>query len=623
MKRMNAEDKRALRNDFRRILIRDAMTGVAHTLAHEGVYHFAFFDALMLLYQRPIVISAWNLKNELVFSTLGDQFFKRSLGPTLQPDAVCTLHRVRGMRFRLSFHKYSGSRLVPDPAACHVAAQLFEKAMGSTNLDQEVLEVLGKSLNHYEGKVFEDVPLDSGIRVEYHVVLSHLEGMRQVLEDAFQEAGRSPFMRSGNIDLPNIFTAIRTVHGDARRYQDSFEFTAGLLLTPSQKEAVQRWCEQCSRRGSDKCDFRQDPMKCVAALETPLGPRSRSIADAVFCSGVVDFGRKVSEEGWDIAGDEPDRQRQEIEKLVFGALNTERRGKPTVFYVPIHVGGTPWAAAFTFTEALPEKHDRSWRHNYNLYRDVIPKAAAHIRTEAKQVFLKIIEKKFLEHLRSSRASGAAFASAISQKWGLAAQVYPFDYPEMILAERGESKSEGGIRIDVPRIGRFNLAIKENRFFRRQVQYGLLDSKEVLEACNRTLDNYLKISAKIELRALGYTAHMFKNPLEQIQWVASKISDPELKSQIHELVHSVLDLELFANALNSEEKRKAYLERAPKMAAVNLAALLERRVDDVLLLYSRPSFSAHSARKVESLNSANKLRRDFSALATLGTHMGLS
>lgn len=357
-------------------------------------------------------------------------------------------------------------------------------------------------------------------------------------------------IEKGSLSYPNVFAVVRSCPTASRRYKGVFDYTAGLLLLSKMKSVLETWCANtCLCELKDYCGncplVFSSADECLNALEYPLGSNSRSVSDLAFSSGIVDFGRQAREEEWDasVAGDPFDEQRRTIEKCVYP--NGWR-----LFYIPIHVGGTPWLALFTFTPQDPASNQTAWHHNYSFYRDLAQKAAALIRQEAHDAYANLLSKHFVKHMESWITPMDTILSRINHDAQKLAQVYPF--PMAKFTEDRQSPNS----VFVPGRGIVTVSFKSNPFFTRQVSWHLGDDQAILRQCREAIGDFTRIEQSIEINAVAQSSHLLKIPLRVLDSIASSTTGDKFHA-LHRQIRKILDLHDVASALMSETKREMF------------------------------------------------------------------
>ena len=150
-----------------------------------------------------------------------------------------------------------------------------------------------------------------------------------------------------------------------------YDYTARLFLTPTQV---------LERKDSipDVKDHKKLPI---------LGPGDRAIADSPLTSGIIDIGfpseRSPNSEFSRYKREySNDRNLKEMRKLE-DAIYEYDHERESIFYAPIHIGGIPWLALFTFhdrgdTEILDDTCQKTMWARLFIYRDIFPIIAGEV-----------------------------------------------------------------------------------------------------------------------------------------------------------------------------------------------------------------------------------------------------
>ncbi|MEI6514859.1 MAG: hypothetical protein WCO77_02680 [bacterium] len=394
---------------YRLTLISDSIRGVNYHLPDPEILLFPFLDNLLLLHQKPILFAFWDGKRR-VYDTLQDPDFLRRYDVKWEYDSDYCLPIGRS-RYRMSLHDFRETkaigrkmRLAIDKNATKLTAPLLNSEDSKLVLPEVLLDSVGEAvMRRAQATSAKDelsktehsrVPRD----INYDKVLELLEPMREVLRTVFADSCESKALRvpRNGLVYPNIFTVVRTVPRKLRR-REVFAYTAGLLLLPQMRESIREWCTPERLRSGQCCHGRcplntEDAETCTALLERPLGQQSRSVSDLVFSSGIVDFGRQAGGVCWDTSdsGDDDDSRRRLVERCLYPSGRN-------LFYIPLHVSGTPWLAVFTFP---PLDESESWHHNYSFYRDLMHKSAELIRVKAHEVYNDLVARTVVRHMKA-------------------------------------------------------------------------------------------------------------------------------------------------------------------------------------------------------------------------------
>jgi hypothetical protein len=227
---------------------------------------------------------------------------------------------------------------------------------------------------------------------------------------------------------------------EVERQSTIYDYTASLLLTADQKNRVHELC-------SSLPEFASLQQPAWQLLEQPLGASSRSIADTVFDSGIVDFSVPGEREDPYWTRDYPPQQggrdrddglRRRIEDVIYRAVRTGA-GAYEIFYIPVCVGQAPWIALYTFSKGVSILDDDAWRRNYYLYRDVRPSVLAKLRELGQQAYAECLATILRAALQARRP-----IDRVNEEWRNAVRFYPF--PVARLTPGGKPGEQGVIEL---------------------------------------------------------------------------------------------------------------------------------------------------------------------------------
>lgn len=595
---------------YRLSLIRDSLIGVSYHLPNPEVLLFPFLDNLLLLHQAPLVFAFWR-DDRVVYSTLKDPDFlgRHSVVWAATPQMRVS---VPGTPYSLSIHDFR----TPDTTdAASITLPVHEQATQLTRM------LLAKSSDYPLPDTFYkalhkaiDAHLDSDPHVAESAlaappptwqemdyrgeVLKLLEPMRAVLDEVFEEPFRAQHLTipNGTLTYPNIFAVVRTCP-HLPRYNGNFPYTAGLLLSTPMRQALSKWCatvclrEVAQPKGTCSLKF-TDPNDCARALEEPLGPHSRSVSDLVFSSGIADFGRQASESGWDVADDPGDIRRQTVERCIY-PHNWH------LFYIPIHVGGTPWLCSFTLTKDDPSTNVHAWHHNYSLYRDLIQKTAELIRNRSHEVYSQLVAEAVVRHMRAWVTPKDEVVTKINRDAQKLAQVYPF--PMLRL----ESEPETAERLHVSGRGAFGVTFIENPFFPEHVSWKRGNTTSILRRCRREVQEFTDVERVMELNATAHTSHLLKVPLRVLDSIAS--NSPQQHDHLRRQIRKVLNLHDFAASLVSEKGRSKFRQQYRRDESVEeLNRLVEQQYGESVAFLQEVAVSGNLAPRLRALSGARAI-----------------
>ena len=162
-------------------------------------------------------------------------------------------------------------------------------------------------------------------------------------------------------------------------------------------------------------------------------------------------------------------------------------------YVPIHIEGSPWIVLLRFIDS-----DRPhWYDIFHFYHDVIPRIGAMLRTEAKALYLDVIERLFADEIAKSDLQ--SIVSRFNQRSMSLLRNLPF--PRIYLTDK--STDGAGEPIDLPDGRRVLIATEPNPYFNPEWTYDPLGGLDTKEACERAKAAFAKEERRIRARFLGH------------------------------------------------------------------------------------------------------------------------
>lgn len=592
---------------YRLDLIRDSLIGLTYHLLDPEIILYPFLDNLFLLHQKPLVVAFWE-GDRCVYSSLKDPDFlsRHDIAWNLAHKSRVTR---RASHYTMSVHQFPAARdqnkrgqieLPIDQDATDLTRRLLARSTRFP-IPNDFFTSLDVSIGSRETRESEKSQTRGTlphIEMDHSEVKALLDPFRVALDAIFAPSLHSDRLKisKDSLKYPNIFAVIRTCPTAESRYNGIFDYTAGLVLLTEMKDALRKWCEtSCLHKsegppgtGTGSLNL-HDADQFISALEQPLGLHSRSVSDLVFSSGIVDFGRQAREKGWDasVQGDNPDAQRRNVEKHIY-----PEGGR--LFYIPIHVGGTPWLSLFTFTPKDPASDLAAWHHNYSFYRDLTQKAAALIRQEAHDVYADLLAKHIVIHMKSWVTPFATIVSEINHDTQKLAQVYPF--PLLTITE-GQHPSSC---IFVPGRGYITLSFSTNPFFHRQVSWKVFNEQVILDQCREAVGDFTNREHGITVNTVAQTSHLLKGPLRVLDSIAST-STSTADSNMRRQIRKILDLHEVASALVSEEKRSKFIDQYKRPGSLSdLVSLLSEQYTESLRYLSEPTVSGNGAPRMQQL-----------------------
>ena len=397
--------------------IQDALVGTTRQYPEQEIFLYPFADCVLLYFQQPCYLLMWiEGEDTPVFQTVAPcdvSWLDADLTPPWRRDERDDPHRFcykdAGVTFHFVVRPMFSDLPVQPPEDLHGLKTLLFEPIRPT-LTSAIL-ARADSLAH--GGLSSNEPTKQ-CPVGWETLL---EPLRLRLDNCFA----SLFNSTPVYDQPNLWCAVRhkPVGSDTRPFRGHpFSYAASLLPTERQSSLI---IEAGEKLGI------ADPMTVFRA---PLSRENRAIADSVFESGCIDFGRpeerthRFSREQY--APGNLNALRKKLEGAVY-CQTYSRPGEglqrePVIFYMPIHVAGTPWLALYSFWTGEPEE---VWLECYWLRRDIMPAIAGRLRSAALEAYLDCIYDVLRELLPQSRPPDVLRAM-INQRLSDLVSVYPFE-----------------------------------------------------------------------------------------------------------------------------------------------------------------------------------------------------
>lgn len=613
-------------------LIQDAISGLGYQMSAPETVIFPFVDYLSVLLQAGRIISIWDkTTNKIVFSTLGDEALIDKYGQLLPQDE------------RLSLWD-SDYEIQVDQLDRHRYGTRKEITAYTSQLDSDyeiinrVLSYLGRSgttpVNRQSDAAFSLKIIEAisaykrpehtqpdAIKLKLKEISDLLLPMRNLLDEVFFDLKKSHVFQvvEDDFDIVKLFAVVRTVPSSRSRYNGFFNYTASLLLSVNQYSAIRQLLEK--ERSRSRAE------QLMEYLESPLGLEDRSVADIVFSSGNVGFGGRVGSEVLDVASGKVAKQRQDVEDFVYKRIHqVDKEADLHVFYVPVHVGGVPWLAFFTFTDKVPRNDHESWKRNYRIYRDVIPKVTSQIRTGTKEIYLRLLADKLTAHLHSWKVGAypvEELGRRVSEDWQKINQIYPYDRVQLegVGNKEEERLGEMMLRLDEG-CDMFIKVMEGSTFLRRDVNYDLLDKERIKKACDAAVQRYLRLSTSLQQQTAAYNTHNLRNPLIRLRTVLldSNLSSDTAKAAIDTQIGDLIALEQFSNYLitGKPERKPAFIQIQDGTFPV-----LRESIDNALKIFEIGSYASNSAKILRKIRESGTLTSTFSGLEILKDTASLS
>ena len=160
-------------------------------------------------------------------------------------------------------------------------------------------------------------------------------------------------------------------------------------------------------------------------------------------------------------------------------------------YVPIHVEGSPWIVLLRFLDSEVSH----WYDTFHFYNDVIPRVGAMLRTEAKALYLDLIERIFVDEIAKSDLQSLVVRFNKQSK----ALLRNLPFPRVYLTE----KPGTGVPLDLPDGRRVHIGTEPNPYFNPEWTYDPLGGLDTKEACERAKAAFANEEERVRARFLGH------------------------------------------------------------------------------------------------------------------------
>jgi hypothetical protein len=495
--------------------IANALVDIINVYPFENVFLYPVLDTLLLLSQKPRIISFYaadskpgvmplytTMKDPEIYPAFEQKVLSKKIPKYLKvrvptTDVFVCIHSFDTSQ-GISAVEFTPVSREERKEVAAIFSILLEEPTGS---GRALLRGIENRLLNFDGarrKVASAPEKQDVIRDTVTADLAELlDSVRRVIDEALLEYGKSPLLcqlGDRELDYQNIFCVVQNKISSKRR--GCFEYTARVLLSNEQKERIERCCKE------HNCED----------LESPLGASARSIADSAFASGVIDFSSEGPGEGRDFSGDDRttmDSRRHEVEQCVYSRITDPAR----IFYIPVHIGGVAWMAWFTLTTKGPNDEAAeaaSWDHNFRLYRTLISRINERLRGGIKTVYLQLLGKRLASELEQKESAG--LLDRINDKWDALAYVCPHKLVRLIPSNRNWANS-----LELPD-GRFvQIELFDNPYHERQIEHDILDEQSVIDECRNVLMRRLEADRSFKAEAIAQRHTIFNRiPLTKLQ-----------------------------------------------------------------------------------------------------------
>lgn len=510
-------------------LVTDALESIRALYNAESVSVLPMVDVIQLLLQCPLVI-AFFLRGQAVYVSLQDpelgqvlpsatelsQQSPERLLSVLEDEVQLAAWRIvvsRGQQIR----RITVERRELDDREHRLLTLLVE------GLSPEVREFIAVGLRACSaaGAAQEQLkardtadddspPLSPRLRARVDSAIRTM--LDEALADCWSSRLLSPRASGSSPEVPNLFFVTRTYERAPRR-DGAFQYSSQICLSHRQRECIRSW------------SGKRDQPHLVEALETPLGEDARSIADAVFASGVVDFSAEAVGDGRDDPGETPGATvRATAESQLYGALLG--RGQRQAFYIPIHVGGAPWVAALTL---LPHGGLSAWRHAYTLHRTIVPLLASRVRAATKRAYLRLVAELIVSSIAVERTNAETYEALNAELHSLT-RAFPFSG---VKVRRIEARDGSDWRAGSPR-QLCRLEFFPNKHYTARIEFArdlaLDELWSVIDETQRVFAQYVDATYSAVGRAIEFEAHTWTNlsPARRLRQLETDVHDGDLR-----------------------------------------------------------------------------------------------
>ena len=401
-------------------------------------------DHILLLFQSPVYVNLWSRgvsQYEALFSSISSQD-RCFLGiRELRAEVLDGQQQDQLIFANEDAELVTSVRSLPNekglrPQPLH-GAQTFDtiRRMLSCRKDQILT-----ALKSYDEAAYES----SGLTEPNSQLLDdaiaeaprHLDHLRRRIGAVLDSTGRTELTETQNGKGLNLFAVIRwpshprvitppAHRWDVPRSPSQYNYSVGLSLSLQQETSFKGGKEQATQ------------------LQMPLASGARSIADTPMTRGCVDFSlpNERNQREWSrqyYVGQENlvGVHRQSGEDALYEAVFGQQHADETIFYVPLHIGGVPWIALFTFNKS--DRSPESMMRNYQFYRDLVPVLSESISGATQAAFAETLSQTattaYDKHL-----GAATFVESVNSAWRVISQLYP--YPAAQLTTEGRDKEK--------------------------------------------------------------------------------------------------------------------------------------------------------------------------------------
>jgi hypothetical protein len=396
-----------------------------------------------------------------------------------------------------------------------------------------------------------------------------LEMVRTMLDQAWRETADSLLLSSplSASTAENVFPVLRFAldEGVVRTVKSrSYDFSARLLIPTAQRAVMAAFLQAVARgettfrddgqmTGAAKADlfatrFGSDAERALDALESPLETEQGSISDTVFQSGQMDFlatGFTQSDRTERVS------PRADAERLLLGEHGLQ------LFYVPVHVGGTPWIALLSMNTDEGAINSHFWRHIFQFYGAIVPVLAANIRRAARRAYADAVTRTVADCLATAEQRNIR---AINENLQRLCAFFPF---QLVQVEKQADCDED----DEPRARKLegaplavNLHANPYSTFATPLTFDRFTHEEALNACDVAFEEHERRTLQMSRDNATTWAHEISNAvlpaLSALQHGLGKGANREVEDDIKSAMHWLLFMGATARVRNAIGKHIA-------------------------------------------------------------------
>lgn len=531
-------DKSELEGSEKDFLIKNALDGVLSLYSVEDVTVYPVIDVLKLIFQRPVIISFFEKfgvnSQKLIYTSFKDPDLLRRM-PSFVNRLASSNHKViLSDNTFMTVHNwveikeasFSGGDLIFEVRDFNsdevrelerISGYLLLNTENETGLrKKKVLQAIKNYREHFgydqdSINISGDEQRSTNKSAIASKIVEFYRDMQLIVDLSLKDFVKADLIDkdSRGVTLPfnNLFFVIRLP-----QVRNRFDYSAGILLSTTQRAKIDEWWKKESNADVEELlnifpnglwkrenakrvvqafidGSKGDFLGLAGSIETPLSYESRSIADSVFASGVIDFSAFSAGKGLDWSGySTQDMLRQLGEHAIYSRITPFRHP----FYIPIHVGGVPWIILFTMPPQTSENPTHSdWLYNIRMYTLLIPHIGNKIRATVRKLYLTKLSERIAvetgEFLDGNTPSTELLCGEINKSLNTLMSFFPYD--GLLFCSHN---SDGKEPLDLPNGERIWFEVCTNSSFKKQVSFDLIDIHELRNAAE---DGALQASIK--------------------------------------------------------------------------------------------------------------------------------